>query len=489
MNKFKSITKPLGWLMALLLVAFAAGCSSGGDGTAGDTTAPTVSLTAPLNAAIGVALNANITATFSEAMDAATITATTFTLKQGATVVPGAVTYAGTTAVFNPTSNLTASTSYTATVTTGVKDLADNALVATKTWSFTTGTAVDTTAPTVILTVPADGAPSVAVGANIVATFSEDMNPATITATTTFTLMQGTTPIAGEVTFPGTTVATFNPTGDLTAGSLYTATITTAAQDLAGNALAVAKTWNFTAAAVAGPVVCTTGATNCVDLGTAANYVIFGTSGITNASSDTVEIGNLGTAAAASTITGFVKTLDVSGQFSTDPQVIGNIYAVDYAVPTPTVVGTASNDVLAAYTAANAVGGGAGVGAACPGTGDFSGQAIPPGVYACGGVTIPTSFTLAGTGATTDVWVFKLSGTLGMTAGADMTFTGTQGALPQNVFWAVAGAVSIGAGSTLEGVVLGATSIDTLAGSVVHGRLLAQTAVNLNGGTNVVAEP
>lgn len=235
-------------------------------------------------------------------------------------------------------------------------------------------------------------------------------------------------------------------------------------------------------------LVCS-GEPNCVNLGTAANYVIFGTSGITNASSNTVETGNLGTAAAATTITGFVKTLSTNGTYSTDPQVTGKIYAFDYAVPTPSAMTKASNDVLAAYTAANAVGGGAGVGAACPGVGDFSGLAIAPGVYACAGVTIPTNFTLAGTGAATDVWVFKLSGTLGMTGGAGMTFTGSQGALPQNVFWAVAGAASIGAGSTLEGAVLGASNIDTLAGSIVHGRLLSQTAVNLQGGTNVVTQP
>lgn len=89
----------------------------------------------------GVAVNASITATFSEAMDASTITTETFTLAQGGAPVAGAVTYVGTTAIFNPTSNLTASAGYTATVTTGGKDLAGNALAVVKTWSFTTGTA------------------------------------------------------------------------------------------------------------------------------------------------------------------------------------------------------------------------------------------------------------------------------------------------------------------------------------------------------------
>jgi hypothetical protein len=73
-------------------------------------------------------------------MDAATFSATTFTLKQGATVVAGVVSYTGTTATFKPTSNLVGGTVYTATITTGVKDLAGNALAANKVWSFTTGT-------------------------------------------------------------------------------------------------------------------------------------------------------------------------------------------------------------------------------------------------------------------------------------------------------------------------------------------------------------
>jgi hypothetical protein len=105
-----------------------------------------VSSTVPADLATGIAVNANITATFSEVMDASTINTATFTLKQGATPgttpVSGAVTYLGTTAIFNPTSNLAPSTPYTAAVTTGVMDLAGNPMLATKTWSFTTGTTV-----------------------------------------------------------------------------------------------------------------------------------------------------------------------------------------------------------------------------------------------------------------------------------------------------------------------------------------------------------
>ena len=109
-------------------------------GATADSTLPTVISTVPADTAIGVATNGNIAANFSEAMDASTITTSTFTLAQGGTAVAGVVTYSGTVATFDPTGNLTASTLYTATVTTGVKDLAANALAANKTWTFTTGT-------------------------------------------------------------------------------------------------------------------------------------------------------------------------------------------------------------------------------------------------------------------------------------------------------------------------------------------------------------
>jgi hypothetical protein len=127
------------------LTLFTCGGGGGGGGAAAptggtggaDTTAPTVSSTSSANGATGVAVNTTIRAFFSEPMDASTVTATTFTVKAGSTLVPGTVSYSGTTATFTPTDNLAYSTSYTATVTTGVKDLAGNALASNYVWSFT----------------------------------------------------------------------------------------------------------------------------------------------------------------------------------------------------------------------------------------------------------------------------------------------------------------------------------------------------------------
>src|SRR5437879_4287227 len=79
----------------------------------------------------------------------------TFPLKQGTTSVAGTVTYAGVTATFAPSSALTPNPTYPATMTTGARDLAGNALASDFVWSFTTGAAPNTTAPAVTFTIPA----------------------------------------------------------------------------------------------------------------------------------------------------------------------------------------------------------------------------------------------------------------------------------------------------------------------------------------------
>jgi hypothetical protein len=107
--------------------------------------APTVIATDPVNGETGVILNKTVTATFSTAMDPSTINATTFTLRQGTTVIAGVVTYSGTTASFNPVASLEAGLTYTATITTGAKNVAGASLANNYVWSFTTG--VTTTIP------------------------------------------------------------------------------------------------------------------------------------------------------------------------------------------------------------------------------------------------------------------------------------------------------------------------------------------------------
>ncbi len=206
-------------------------------------TAPTVTSTIPANGAIGVPIGNKLSATFSTAMNPSTITASTFTLTQGAAPVSGVVTLVGTTATFTPAGTLAPQKTFTGTITTGAQDQSGNALASNYVWSFTTGAATNTTPPTVISTAPASGAAGVGIGNKLSATFSEAMDPSTITASS-FMLAQGTTPVSGAVAYVGIT-ATFAPSTGLIPNTAYTATITTAAKDLAGNALASNFVWSF----------------------------------------------------------------------------------------------------------------------------------------------------------------------------------------------------------------------------------------------------
>ena len=106
-----------------------------------DTTPPTVLLTSPLDLAVSVPITTRLTAIFSEPMDPLTLSTTTFTLAQGLNPVSGAVSFDAlqAKATFVPALALAVNTTYTATITTGVKDLAGNAMVSDYHWAFTTG--------------------------------------------------------------------------------------------------------------------------------------------------------------------------------------------------------------------------------------------------------------------------------------------------------------------------------------------------------------
>jgi glucuronoarabinoxylan endo-1,4-beta-xylanase len=107
---------------------------------------PTVTATVPASGATDVVAANALTATFSQPMNASTITTSTFTLETTSndTVVTGTtVTYnSGTqTATLTPSAPLAYSTAYTATITTGATSSAGAALASNYSWSFTTGSA------------------------------------------------------------------------------------------------------------------------------------------------------------------------------------------------------------------------------------------------------------------------------------------------------------------------------------------------------------
>ncbi len=332
----------------------------------------------------------------------------------------------------------------------------------------------DTIAPTVITTVPADGALSVAANRGLNITFSEAMKASTVTGATFTVTGPGATSVAGAVSYSGTQ-ARFVPAESLALNTLFRGKISADATDVAGNALASDFEWSFTTSATAamGPAP--------VLLGMAGGFAILAKAGIDTIPTSAIT-GNIGVSPIDSTaLTGFSLSVDATNAFATSTQVIGKVYAADYTVPTPGNLTTAINDLGTAYTDA--------AGRATPdftelGAGEIGGLTLVPGLYKWGtGVTISTGVTLDG--GPNDVWIFQIAGDLTQASDAIVTLSG--GASAQNIFWQAFGQVMIGTNAHFEGVVLCETAIVLGTGASVKGRLLAQTAVTLD--QNVVTQP
>jgi hypothetical protein len=207
-----------------------------------------------------------------------------------------------------------------------------------------------------------------------------------------------------------------------------------------------------------------------VPLGVSGDFVILSKSGISDIP--------------LSVITGNIGTSPISGSGITGvtcPEVTGTIYTVDASGPacrviSPVMLTTAVLDMETAYTYASGI---AATSAATVnvGAGSLIDLTLAPGVYEWGtAVTIVTDLTL--NGSATDVWIFKVAGTLDMASAKSVILTG--GALAGNIFWQVSGAVTLGTTSHFEGVILAMTNIAMLTGASINGRLLAQTFVSLD---------
>ncbi len=218
-----------------------------------------------------------------------------------------------------------------------------------------------------------------------------------------------------------------------------------------------------------------------VVLGVAGKFAILAKSGISTVPNSEVT-GDIGASPIDQTaITGFSETMDASNTFSISFQVIGQIYAADYAAPTPTYMIAAVSDMEDAYTDA--------AGRMLPdatelGEGEIGGLTIAPGLYKWGtDVLISTDVTLSG--GPNDRWIFQIAGGLTMASAKKVILAG--GARAENIVWQVFGSVAIGTTGQFKGVVLCQTDINLGTGASVNGRLLAQTAVNLD--QNAVTEP
>ena len=449
-------------------------------GAAPDISAPTVIDTIHPNGAINVPVNTFTGATFSEAMDPATMNNVNYTLTETVSgiVVPGTVGYAGVNVIFYPINGLAYSTNYTVRVkggVTGVKDLAGNAMVNDFVIRWTTGEAPDTTPPIVTTVNPLDLATNVPVNTSVSATFSEAMDALTMN-TANFQVAG----VTGLVSFdaPSKTI-TFKPSNPLAENTTYTATISTGVKDIAGNTMVSNKVWRFTTVApiVIPPVV------TPINLGTASTYGTFGgTAGMTNMGTLTLINGNIGTTATgASSITGFH---DTGGDIYTETgsnkgSVNGLIHTCTVSTTGPTSASVSAPkcalatqarlDAQTAYLFLAAKPPGANPGA------NLAGKTLAPGVY-----TAPSgSFLIQGGDLTLDAqgdpnaqFIFQMATTLtvgGPGAAFPQSIVLAGGAQAKNVFWQVGSFATInaGGGGTMVGTIISQAGVSfSTAGNV-----------------------
>jgi hypothetical protein len=218
-----------------------------------------------------------------------------------------------------------------------------------------------------------------------------------------------------------------------------------------------------------------------VELLTAGDYVILTKTGISTVPTSAITGDIAVSPIAATAITGFSLTADSSGTFSTSTQVDGSVSASNYATPIPSLLTTAVSDMEAAYTdAAGRVNSDAarinlGTGAL---GGVFGGAdaKLTPGIYTFGSdVTIGAEIYFSG--SDTDIFIIQITGNL--LQAADTKVMLSDGALAKHIFWQVAGKIEVDAGAHMEGILLVKTAVLFKTGSSLNGRVLAQTACDL----------
>jgi len=475
----------------------------------GTTILPVVIATDPLNLVTGVALNKVVTVTFSMPMDPTTITASTFTLKNGTTLVPGIVLSNGTVASFTPATALSPLTVYTAKMSMLAMNTDGSAIAKDTTWTFTTlnvyslniiatngsvtknpnsltynsGTSVqltaipnsgytfsswsgDATGITNPLTVKMNG------NKNITANFTANASNFTLNVNavngsvaknpTQLTYPSGTNIVLTATPNSGYTFTSWS--GDAT-GSTNPLTV-----NMNGNKNITA---NFTASSPQGPGV--------VNLGTAADFTVLSKTGISTTGVTSIT-GNIGVSPAAATaITGFSLIMDATNQFSTSIYVSGKVYASDYTLSPPAKMTTAINDMQTAFTTALGM---TTTVIVALGAGDVSGMTLAPGLYKWSTGLLITNAGVTLNGGANDTWVFQIAQGLTVNSNAIIHLTG--GAQAKNIFWITATDAVIGSNVDFSGNILSQTLISLNTGAKVTGRLLAQSAVTLNASTVVL---
>jgi hypothetical protein len=306
---------------------------------------------------------------------------------------------------------------------------------------------------------PLDGATDVPVSQNISVTFDEAMNASTISESTV-TLWRGTTPVAGSVSYAGTT-ATFAQSVNLAPNTVYTVSISTGAQDLAGNALAGDYIWSFTTAPTpAGQLP--------VALGSASGFAVLAGSAVASSSFTVINNGDVGVSPGTA-VDGFPPAAINNGTIHS-----ANTTAAQAKLDLTTAYNDAAGRTVGAVTLA----------------GNLGGQTLPPGLYkSTSSLEISSGdLTLDAQGDANAVFIFQIASTLTTSSDRKVLLTGN--AKAANVFWQVGTSATLGTLSVFKGTIMADQSITLTTGSALEGRALARIAgVTLDAATVTIPAP
>jgi hypothetical protein len=289
----------------------------------------------------------------------------------------------------------------------------------------------------------------------ICARFNKPMDPLTITSAT-FGVKQGLTPVNGTVSYDtATATAYFTPLSPMALNLPYTATVTTGAKDIAGNALPMDTVWSWMTGAC-GQLPIT--------LKSAADFAVLAGSTVTNTGPTSI-IGDLGVSPGTA-VTGFAVGAIVGAQHKGD-----------------TTAATGIADLTTAYNEAAGR-------TLCPITvaGNLGGQTLAPGLYKSTSSLAITSgdLTLDAQGDDTAVFIFQMASTLTTTSGRQVILAG--GAQAKNIFWQVGTSATFGSTSVFAGTVMADQAITMETGATIEGRVLARIAAT-SFDSNTVVRP
>ena len=230
-----------------------------------------------------------------------------------------------------------------------------------------------------------------------------------------------------------------------------------------------------------------------IDLGSSADLTAYGSyallakTGITNVTGSLITGGHVAVSPGpAASITGFTMVPAVPDAATVSATSIavaspGLVYASNFVAPTPTNLTAAVLGMEAAYTDAasrtnptklNLM------------DGILQAQTLPPGLYTWGtGVTVPSNLTFAG--GATDVWILQIASTLDVSA--NMSVILSSGAQARNIYWQVAGEVTIHSDAHFEGILLAKTGVTVQTKASMKSRVYAQSLIALD--NNAITAP